>query len=183
ATLLYRLRWDAEELLVDQAVLKARFSERVTSYLMLDTTSPWGWIGISPFHARQLGLKWDCIIDYTMKNLLRVRIPTNLRLPRPYSFVSQQDLNKLNNPAFRRSSEGIKLQKLMTESWGVITVSRVGFDLAKKHAVVYAQLTYCGLCGEGLFIYLSKESGEWRIVKEDETWISDLLANDRIPSG
>jgi hypothetical protein len=27
------------------------------------------------------------------------------------------------------------------------------------HVVVYAQLTYCGLCGEGTYLYLSKASG------------------------
>jgi hypothetical protein len=27
------------------------------------------------------------------------------------------------------------------------------------HPVVYAQLTYCGLCGEGTYLYLLKETG------------------------
>jgi hypothetical protein len=27
------------------------------------------------------------------------------------------------------------------------------------HAVVYSQLTYCGLCGEGTYLYLSKAIG------------------------
>jgi|SRR5579864_643052 len=173
ATFLYWIHWDAEEFLVDGALLKERFSEKVAAYLILDTTFPWGRIGISPFHARQLGLKWDSIIDYSVKNLLRARIPARLQLPHSYSFVSQEDLARMNDPGFLRSTEGADLQKRMTQSWGVITISRVGFDFKRKHAVAYVQLTYCGLCGGGFFAYLSKESGEWHVVKEAGTWISD----------
>jgi|SRR5215467_1754771 len=174
STFVYSVRWRAEEFLVDEAILKERFSERVTSYLILDTTLPWKRIWIMPFHARELGLNWDSALDYSMKNWHRARIPAKLRLPHPYSFVSRKELTKLKDPAFLSSPEGAELQKRMMQGWGVITISRVGFDFRKQHAVAYVQLTYCGLCGEGLFVYLSKESGEWHVVKESGTWISGL---------
>lgn len=54
----------------------------------------------------------------------------------------------------------------------MITLSRVGFDSSNQYAVVYAQLTYCGLCGEGTYLYLSKQPGGWHIVGRAGTWIS-----------
>jgi hypothetical protein len=70
----------------------------------------------------------------------------------------------------------------MSQSRGVITISRAGFDFRKKHAVIYALLTYCGLCGEGLFLYLAKDFGEWHVVGRSGTWISELDSrSDGIP--
>lgn len=51
-------------------------------------------------------------------------------------------------------------------------VWRVGFDVRKKHALLYIQLTHCGLCGEGMFLYMSKETGSWHIEQMASTWIS-----------
>jgi hypothetical protein len=67
----------------------------------------------------------------------------------------------------RRRVEGASAEKL-----GCHYLSRVGFDLGGRHAVVYAQLTYCGLCGEGTYLYLLKETGAWHIVGRAGTWIS-----------
>ena len=64
------------------------------------------------------------------------------------------------------------LEELLPKSWGVFTLSRFGFDAGGKHAVVYAQLNYCGLCGEGTYLYLSKEPGAWHIVRRAGIWIS-----------
>ena len=78
--------------------------------------------------------------------------------------VSQKELDRAYGPGQTDSPNAVELRGLLRKSWGVITLSRVGFDLDGRHAVVYAQLTYCGLCGEGTYLYLSKETGAWHIV-------------------
>jgi hypothetical protein len=95
-----------------------------------------------------------------------------MRLPHPFTMVGQEELDKVYRPGQTDSLNAVELRALLRKSWGVITLSRVGFDPGGKHAVVYAQLIYCGLCGEGTYLYLSKETGAWHIVGRAGTWIS-----------
>ena len=86
--------------------------------------------------------------------------------------VGQEELGKIYSRGQTGSPNVAELKGLLQKSWGVITLSRVGFDLGGKHAVAYVQLTYCGLCGEGTYLYLSKETGAWHVVGRAGTWIS-----------
>jgi hypothetical protein len=86
--------------------------------------------------------------------------------------ISQKELDNVYRPGQTDFPNAVESRALLRKSWGVITLSRVGFDLGGGHAVVYAQLTYCGLCGEGTYLYLSKETGAWHIVGRAGTWIS-----------
>jgi len=95
-----------------------------------------------------------------------------MRLPHPFTMVGQEELDKVYRPGQTDSLNAVELRALLRKGWGVITLSRVGFDPGGKHAVVYAQLIYCGLCGEGTYLYLSKETGAWHIVGRAGTWIS-----------
>jgi hypothetical protein len=64
------------------------------------------------------------------------------------------------------------LQTKIVESYGVVALSRVGFDFAHTRAVIYVELLYCGLCGGGQYYYLAKENGVWRVIDVAGTWIS-----------
>jgi len=86
--------------------------------------------------------------------------------------VAQKELRKFSEPGFLSSAPGKELNRKIFESWGVITLSRVGFDLFHKHAVIYVQLIYCGLCGEGEYLFLSKTNGVWKVDERALTWIS-----------
>lgn len=86
--------------------------------------------------------------------------------------ISQDRLDMVYRSGHIDHSKADELNGLLQRSWGVITLSRVGFDGGGNYAVVYAQLTYCGLCGEGTYLYLSKASGVWHIVGRSGTWIS-----------
>ena len=86
--------------------------------------------------------------------------------------VSQEQLEEPSYSGQIDSPDSVELRALLRRSWGVITLWRVGFDLGGKHAVVYAQLTYCGLCRQGTYLYLSKETGAWHVVGRAGTWIS-----------
>jgi hypothetical protein len=168
---LWFLRWTAEEYAVDNAVIKEA-SEETSIYVILDTTQPVHRFGIPNFHSQKLGLPLSMKLSYAMRNFLRFHIPSKLSLPHPYQMVNQETLEALSAPRLGESRQNEDVEKLLTRSWGVITLSRVAFDHSMTHAVVYTQLTYCGLCGEGTYLYLSKETGRWHVVARSMTWIS-----------
>ena len=64
------------------------------------------------------------------------------------------------------------MQTEIVESYGVVALSRVGFNLNHTHAVIYVELQYRGLCGGGQYYYLAKENGAWRVTDVAGTWIS-----------
>jgi hypothetical protein len=175
----FLLHWGTEESAVCAAAIQASFSLEHTTpldhepqFLLLDHTVPGDRFWIRRFHAEELGIGARTNIEYSFKNLFIVRVPANLNLPHPYTLISRGQLNKLDDPDFLQTAEGKDLNRRLSESWGVITLSRVGFDASHKHAVMYVQLTYCGLCGEGMFLYLSKTNGVWRVERQSGTWIS-----------
>jgi hypothetical protein len=167
------LRWNSEEFAVYETTIREAFSGKdVSYYVILDTTQPVGRFGISDFHSDKLGLPLSTRVNYTAKNLFQFHVQPSLHLPHQFTMVSQEQLDKPSRSGQTDSPDSVELKALLRRSWGVITLSRVGFDVGGKHAVVYAQLTYCGLCGEGTYLYLSKETGAWHIIGRAETWIS-----------
>jgi len=167
------LRWSSEESAVYETTIREAFSSKdVSYYVILDTTLPIGRFGISDYHSDKLGLPLSARANYTAKNLFRFHIARRFNLPHPFRMVEQNELEKLYGPDQTNSRNADELKVLLLKSWGVITLSRVGFDLGGNHAVVYAQLTYCGLCGQGTYLYLSKEKRVWHIVGRAGTWIS-----------
>jgi hypothetical protein len=167
------LRWNSEEYAVYEATIRDAFGgDHLSYFVILDTTQPFGRFGISSFHSRELGLPFGAKASYDARNFFRFHISPKFHLPLPFSIVSQMDLDAVYAPGQHGSAKSDELKGLLHRSWGVITLSRVGFDRTGTHAVVYAQLTYCGLCGHGAYLYLSKGSGSWHIVNRAGTWIS-----------
>ena len=169
----WSLRWRPEEYAVSNAAICDAFNGDGASYfVILNTTQPAGRFGISNFHSKKLGLSFTMKASYAAKNVVRFHISPRFKLPHPFRMVGQDELDSIFHPAKTDSPNAAELEGLLRKSWGVITLSRVGFDLGRQHAVVYAQLTYCGLCGEGTYLYLSKETGAWHVVRRAGTWIS-----------
>jgi hypothetical protein len=167
------LHWNTEEYAVCDAAIREVFSgEHVSYYLILDTTQPASRFGISSFHSRELNLPFSAKASYTAKNVFHFQIPPRFHLPHPFTMVGQKDLDVVYAPGQLDDPKADELKGLLGRSWGVITLSRVGFDHTGTHAVVYAQLTYCGLCGEGTYLHLSKQTGTWHVVSRAGTWIS-----------
>lgn len=167
------LHWNSEEYAVYESSIREAFSgDGVSYYVTLDMTQPAGRFGVSNFHSEKLGLPLTVRASYTVRNVFRFHVAPKFNLPRPFRMVGQEELGKIYSPGQTGSPNVAELKGLLQKSWGVITLSRVGFDLGGKHAVVYVQLTYCGLCGEGTYLYLSKETGAWHVVGRAGTWIS-----------
>jgi len=170
---LWILHWNSEEYAVYETAIREAFSgEHVSYYVILDTTQPASRFGISGFYSRELNLPFGAKASYTAKNGFHFKIPPRCGLPHPFTLVGQKDLDAVYAPGQLDNPKADELKGLLGRSWGVITLSRVGFDYTGTHAVVYAQLTYCGLCGEGTYLYLSKQAGTWHIVSRAGTWIS-----------
>lgn len=166
-------QWRAEEYSVYNAAIREAFSADAVSYLLiLDRTEPAGPFGISSFHSKKLGLSLTMRASYAAKNAFRFHIAPTLDLPHPFRMVDQDELKRAFGAGQNNSQSSDDLKSLIRRSWGVITLSRAGFDLGGKHAIVYVQLTYCGLCGEGTYLYLEKADGIWHVVGRAATWIS-----------
>jgi hypothetical protein len=152
---LWALRWNSEEYAVDEAAIREAFGgEHVSYYVILATTQPAGRLGISSFHSRELNLPFSANVSYTAKNVFHFQIAPRFHLPHPFTMVVQKDLDAMPAPRQMDNPNAVNLEGLLRRSWGVITLSRVGFDQTGTHAVLYAQLTHCGLCGEGTYLYL-----------------------------
>lgn len=52
-----------------------------------------------------------------------------------------------------------------------ITFSRVSFNHNATQALFYTEYI-CGLCGEGKFVLMEKQSGKWIVLGEQYTWVS-----------
>ena len=173
ASVAWARHWSADEFDVYDTVIREKFSgDDISYFLILNITQPLNRFGISIFHAKQLGLPPSARVSYFAKNLFRFQIPGRLRLPHPFAMVDQKEIESAYGPGLASTPKTAELIKDLRRSWGVITLSRVGFDSEGTRAIVYAQLAYCGLCGEGVYLYLSKESGAWHVVRGSGTWIS-----------
>ena len=52
------------------------------------------------------------------------------------------------------------------------TLSRAGFDAARRTAVIATGTVCGGRCGQGRLIVLRKTDGRWRIAQRVDTWVS-----------
>lgn len=170
---IWLLPWESEEYAVYDAIVRAAYSgPDILHYVILDTTEPWERWGVTSFHSKVLGLPFSVRVSYAAKNFLRFQVPPTMHLRNPYTLISQDELKAIYDDQRIKTQKTTELRKLIRGNWGVITFSRVGFDLHSKHAVVYAQMIYCGLCGGGDYFYLSKENGAWHVTNRAGTWIS-----------
>jgi hypothetical protein len=61
--------------------------------------------------------------------------------------------------------------RLFPGNCGYVELSAVGFDSAHSEAFFRAD-HFCGLCGGGGYVLMSKSNGKWRVVKWELSWVS-----------
>ena len=76
------------------------------------------------------------------------------------------------NPDNCMEAEWEKFYDKFPNSQGIMSLSRVGFNQDGTEALVYVE-DWCGwLCGEGNYVLLSKENGQWVIRKKMGVFVS-----------
>jgi hypothetical protein len=126
---------------------------------------------MSSFHRKKLAVPVSANASFWIKNFICRPLPAHLPLKHSYALASERDLQPVYTSANPDAKTAL-LQTKIVESYGVVALSRVGFDFTHTRAVIYVELLYCGLCGGGQYYYLAKENGVWRVIDVAGTWIS-----------
>jgi len=126
---------------------------------------------MSSFHRRKLQVPASAGANFWLKNFVCRSLPAHLSLNHPYVLASEQDLRPVYTSA-TPDAKTASLQTKIVKGYGVVALSRAGFDFPHARAVIYVELLYCGLCGGGQYYYLAKENGVWRVIGVAGTWIS-----------
>src|SRR5258708_32147659 len=119
--------------------------------------------GCHPFIAKSLRCPSVLTPAFWIKNFICRPLPAHLPLKHSYALASDRDLQPVYTSANPDAKTAL-LQTKIVESYGVVALSRVGFDFTHTRAVIYVELLYCGLCGGGQYYYLAKENGGWRVI-------------------
>jgi hypothetical protein len=153
------------------AVERVHGSDGVEQYVLRENTGPCTLFGMSSFHRKKLAVPVSANANFWIKNFICRPLPAHLPLKHSYALASERDLQPVYTSANPDAKTAL-LQTKIVESYGVVALSRVGFDFTHTRAVIYVELLYCGLCGGGQYYYLAKENGVWRVIDVAGTWIS-----------
>ena len=103
---------------------------------------------------------------------------TNFCMPGPLSQTFQTDLPKTfvavgSAPIGLFAKDGSDLFQLrFPGAWGVISLSRVGFDSTLHEAIVSTAFECGTLCGSGHRYVLRKTGTHWEVVNKSLVWVS-----------
>lgn len=96
---------------------------------------------------------------YTLGNHFNIRVKSVL--------LSKEEVDKILNTSNGWSEFFKKYPRQ-----GIITFSRVGLNKDMRQALVYTSIQSGGKSGEGYYILLNKENGNWTIKNKVEVWVS-----------
>lgn len=171
-TSLWVISYDGDERGVfGAAIEQVHGSDGVEQYVLRAHTEPCTPFGTSSFHRKKLAVAISANANFWIKTFVCRSLPANLPLKHPYTLASEQDLRPVYTSA-KPDAQTALLQTKIVNSYGVVALSRVGFNLTHTRAVIYVELQYCGLCGSGQYYYLAKQNDAWRVIGTAGTWIS-----------
>ena len=124
-------------------------------------------------------LQWACeqmsetvsqetLEDFLTKNEQSYSLGDFFDLPARVMFISDIEETKI----FWKGFSWMEFYAKYPFAQGVMTVSRVGFDVERKKALVYVGNMEGGLAGAGFFFLLIKEGGVWTVREEVIQWVS-----------
>ena len=128
---IWAVQWNSEEYAVYEAAIREAFSgEDVWYYSDSGHYTACATFRYFQLPFREIGPSADCERQLHRKKFVPVSRPAKVCLPHPFTMVSQNGLDKVYRPGQIDSPNAVELSGLLRKSWGVITLSRVGFDLA-----------------------------------------------------
>jgi hypothetical protein len=115
------------------------------------------------------GLQEETYDDFLSVNEEPVPLDPSLDLGFDYTLVSLQDLEEfLGGGAWSYDA----FYERFPNSQGLMEFSRVGFNLSHNQALVYVGNQYDLLGGEGYYVLLRKEGGDWLVDSDLLLWVS-----------
>jgi hypothetical protein len=135
----------------------------------LDEHTNYAMKGLSP-------VSLSTVKNYFERNKEQFNLSGHFKLKTPYIILTKKEIEDHFKPRIGVADPLDKawqeFYKKYPDSPGFIMLSRVGFDSEMKQAMVYIGHACGGLCGEGRYVFLTKEEGNWRIKNELPLWIS-----------
>ena len=107
--------------------------------------------------------------SFRERNRQPLELIRSFTLKGEYVLVSAEDLKTIPNDKMRLEGMSVKYP----DAFGVVGLSRVGFNAEMNKAVVYISQGSCGLgCGEGTCMMLVKEDCKWKVKGRGRVWMS-----------
>jgi hypothetical protein len=109
------------------------------------------------------------VTSFRGRNGQPLELTRSFTLRGDYVLASPADLKSIPSDRMRLEGMGAKYP----DAFGVVGLSRVGFNAGMNKAVVYISRGHCGLgCGEGACMFLVREDCEWKVKDKGGVWVS-----------
>jgi hypothetical protein len=112
----------------------------------------------------------DTVISYVNKNKVASELLLG-ELGFEYRLVSEKTVNQYFSDT-GTATGWTGFYKTYPDSPGLLSVSRVGFNVRHDQALVYVAHSCGDLCGLGSYILLKKQADQWVIERTEGLWIS-----------
>jgi len=165
-----------EEYAVYDAVIESLFLPSGVEMIVIGDHTAAG-ISASPASQQDLdylkenmapGLEAETLADFVAKNESSYLIEDHFSLEVPVVLLSNVQLEEF----FSAEDGWNTFYSQFPNSQGVMTLSRVGFSVSKEQALMYVGNQADFLAGEGNYVLLSMEGGEWKVEMTVLAWIS-----------
>lgn len=142
--------------------------------LLLDHTSigfPPGMAAMSQFGAKAQALLKDvpkgAKDEFDSRNKNRGKIdPAKIKASFDVILLTDDEAKKLVDGGWE------PFHKKYPKAPGITLVSRPGLNAEHTRALLYIGTSCDMLCGEGVFILLGKDGGQWKVLHKETIWVS-----------
>lgn len=113
------------------------------------------------------GIADEVLENFSNKNKVPLTLQNRFNVRVPYVLLSKRDLDYI----FQPGNDWIEFYRKYPGQ-GLIEFSRIGFNPQMNQALVYTSMQSGGKSGQGYYVFLSKEGGNWTIKYKIEIWTS-----------
>jgi hypothetical protein len=121
----------------------------------------------------ELGATEETLLDWQGKNKQQVPIKVALTLNVSYQVLNERERESI----FNNEDPQIGWQNFFAyyeNTSGLLRLSRVGFDIARKHALVYVEYQCGAACGSGRLVHLIRKTDDvWSVNNATLMWMAD----------
>jgi hypothetical protein len=114
----------------------------------------------------------ETVDDFLQRNKGNRWLTRKLEINRKYTLADFREIKKLVNWSDPTEQAWTPFRKEYPESYGFVSLSRVGFNRTMDEALVHIGWRCPSLCGHSSFLMLVKKDGIWQVVAEANRVIS-----------